>query len=138
MKQLFYTTITDGKMQRNTAANIAQFVKQFEGKRLEISIGKLKSKRSEQQNRYWWALMTILGAELGYSKEECHEICKFKFLKREKVHEATGEIFEYIASTTELNKSEFADMTSELHRWSADSLGIVLPLPETQMDMELL
>jgi hypothetical protein len=64
-------------------------------------IVKAKSKnRSTQQNRYYWMLVTIIANELGYSREEMHSIIGYKFLKREKVDEKTGEVFEYIESTT--------------------------------------
>ena len=79
--------------------------------------------------------MTILSTELGYSKDEIHEICKFKFLKREVVDENTGLVLEYLGSTADLNKSEFADMTSDLIRWAAENFNIVLPLPGEQTEL---
>ena len=132
----YYSNVKDNQLQTNVRKQIAKDLKQFEGKRVVIKIEKLKSTRSQQQNKYWWVMMTILSHDLGYTKEEMHEIAKFKFLKREKVDEHTGEIFEYLTSTTKLTKSEFADMTSEMIRWSAETFGIVIPLPNEQMEIE--
>lgn len=134
---IYYSNVKDGKLQKNVSQQIANELKEFEGKKVEIKICKLKSKRSEQQNRYWWAIVTILSKEIGYTKDELHEILKFKFLKRSKVVESTGEILEYLESTTKLSKSEFADMTSELIRWSAETFNIILPVPGEQTDLEL-
>jgi hypothetical protein len=102
---------------------------------VELICRRKRSRRSDQQNRYWWACITILSKEIGYTKEETHEICKFKFLKREKVDEATGEVLQYLGSTAKLNKSDFADMTSELIRWSAETFSVVLPMPGEQTEL---
>jgi len=60
---------------------------------------------------------------------------KFKFLKRERVIEKTGEILEYIESTTTLGKSDFADMVTDMVRWAA-SMGIIIPLPGEQLETD--
>jgi len=135
MKLEYYSDVKGGNLQTNVRKKIAEELKQFEGKRVQVRIEKLKSKRSIQQNRYWWLAMTILGNELGYSKEETHQLMKFKFLKRERVVEKTGEILEYIESTTTLSKSDFADMVSEMVRWAAN-MGIIIPLPGEQLETD--
>lgn len=135
MKLEYYSNVIEGRLQKNVAASIAEDLKKFEGKRICLTIGRLKSTRSNAQNKYWWTLMNILSKELGYTKDEIHEICKYKFLKLEKVDPASGEIFEYLGSTTKLNKTEFADMVNELIRWSAETFDIVLPLPNEQTEL---
>jgi hypothetical protein len=135
MKLEYYSEVKNGHLSKSVRDKIALELQQFEGKRVEIRIEKLKSKRSIQQNRYWWLAMTILSGELGYSKEECHELMKFKFLKRERVFEKTGEVLEYIESTTTLSKSDFADMVTDMVRWAA-SMGIIIPLPGEQLEFE--
>jgi hypothetical protein len=135
MKFEYFSEVNEGKLQPSISKAIGVDLKHFEGKRVHLTIEKQKSKRSHQQNKYWWVCMTILSQDIGYTKEEMHELAKFKFLKREKVIEKTGEIMEYIESTTKLNKTDFADMTSELHRWASESFGIVLPVPGDQFEM---
>lgn len=137
MKLEYYSDVKEGKLQKNISQKIANELKHFEGKRVEIRIEKLKSTRSMQQNRYWWLAVTILANELGYDKNEMHEICKMKFLKLEKVCKITGEIFEYVGSTTKLSKSEFADMVNDFVRWAADTFNVIIPLPNEQLDIEL-
>jgi len=138
MKLEYYTNVNEaGEMQRSTAAKIKHEVTHFAGKRIQITIERLKVKRSDRQNRLWWAYMNLLSNELGYDKDEMHEICKFKFLKREKVCEITGEIFEYLGSTAKLTKIEFAEVTSQLIRWSAETFKIILPQPGEQWEIIL-
>ena len=135
MKLTYYSNVKDGKLQKNVSLQIAEEIKHFEGKRVEITVQKLKSTRSTQQNRLWWLYVTIIAKEIGYDKNEMHEILKFKFLKKEKVDERTGEIFEYIGSTAKLNKSDFADMVTDLIRYAAETFDIILPLPGEQSEM---
>lgn len=47
---------------------------------LEILIREYKKDRSTMQNSLYWKWLTIIGNELGYSKEEMHEQYKGKFL----------------------------------------------------------
>lgn len=132
----YYSEVKDGKLQNNVRQNIAKELPAFEGKRVEIKIQRLKSKRSDQQNRLWWLYMNIISKELGYTKDEAHEIFKYKLLKREKVDENTGEVYEYLGSTTKLSKGEFADLVNELIRFCAETLKIVLPLPNEQLTID--
>lgn len=136
MKFNFTAKVVNGKPKISRRGDFDEAIKSFDGKDIVISIEKKKSKRSLEQNNLWWLYMTILSKELGYTKEEIHEICKMKFNKVEKVDEKTGEIFEYLRSTTDLSKSEFADMISELIRWSAETFSIILPLPNEQLTIE--
>lgn len=133
----YFSNVTEGKFQKNVSQLIASELRHFEGKRVQLTIEKLKSSRSAEQNRLWWMYITILSKELGYSKDEIHEIAKFKFLKCEKVNERTGEIFEYLGSTAKLSKSEFADLVTELQQWAAQTFSIVLPSPNQQISADL-
>ena len=132
MKLTYFGRVENGLLKLRNRKQLSEELKQFEGKDVEITFERKRSKRSDNQNRYWWACMTILANDMGYRKDEMHEICKFMFLKAEKVNEATGEVFEYLRSSTELNKMEFADMTSNLIQWASEH-GIILPLPNEQL-----
>ena len=79
--------------------------------------------------------MTIMAEHLGYQKEEMHEICKYRFLKRELVNENTGEVYEYLKSTTDLTTVEFSELIEVVIQWSAESFSIILPMPGEQLSM---
>lgn len=131
----YYSNVSEeGRLQKNVSEKIAYELKHFSGKRVEITIKKLSSTRSSRQNRLWWLYMTILSKEIGYTKDEMHDICKFKFLKKEKIDEKTGEVFEYIGSTSKLTKSEFSDLTADLIRWASETFNVILPLPDEQLE----
>lgn len=132
-----YSNVVEGRLQQNISKLIKYQLPGFNGSRVHIVIDKVKSKRSVQQNRLLWLYYGILSKELGYHSDEIHEIVKYKFLKREKFDEKTGECFDYIGSTAKLNKTEFGELVDRLIQWSAETFSIVLPLPNTQIDIDL-
>jgi hypothetical protein len=129
MKLEYFSNIKDGKLQKNISLQIKNDLGHFEGKRIHLTIEKQKSTRSGQQNRLYWFYVSIIANELGYSKDELHEIFKFKFLKQEKVDERTGEVFQFIGSTSRLSKTEFGEMIDALIQFAAETFSIILPTP---------
>ena len=69
--------------------------------------------------------MQILSTDLGYTKEECHDICKLKFLKRERFED--GIKVEYLKSTAQLTKKEFKKLVDDVIIWAAKTFSINLP-----------
>ena len=159
MKSTFFSTVKDGKLQKKTTQNILQELAHLVGKRVVITIEKQKSSRSLQQNSLYWVYIDILSQELGHSKDEMHELVKYKFLKLKRfisvvngksvilaledgiyVDVSTGEIhdiekvepYDKIGSTATLTKSEFINFIDSLITWAKDFLGITLPSPEEQ------
>ena len=51
-----------------------------DGVRVVIEIREAENVRTNQQNKLWWSWMNIIADELGYSKQEIHDILKYKFL----------------------------------------------------------
>lgn len=127
----YYSNVKDGSLQLNVRKQIANDIKYFEGKRVEIRIEKLRSKRSSAQNRLFHMYVGIIAKELGYEFEEMKDILKYKFLLKEKVDEKTGEVFKYLGHTSRLSKSEFADLVTGVIQFAAE-YGITLPLPGEQ------
>lgn len=128
--KLTYTGIVEGgilKLPRQLT-----YLDAYEGKKVSVTVEKLRSKRTTQQNRYWWACMTILAKEFGYTKDEIHDACKIKFLSYKVV--VGNEELTLFKSTTQLTKSEFADMTTDLIRWASE-MDIILPIPGEQTEI---
>ena len=69
--------------------------------------------------------MDIMGEDLGYSKNEMHDICKLKFLKRERIED--GIKVEYLKSTAQLTKKEFTKLVDDVIIWAAQTFSINLP-----------
>ena len=94
------------------------------GQRVEVIIRKPKTSRSTLQNSYYFGVVVeILAKELGYDKDEIHEILKYKFLQSN----AMG--MPYVKSTTKLSTGEFEDYLEKIRRWAAEFLNINIPLP---------
>jgi len=97
----------------------------LEGKDITFTILENKDYRTNTQNKLWWKYMQIMGSELGYSKEEFHDICKLKFLKRERFED--GIKVEYLKSTAQLTKKEFKKLVDDVIIWAAQTFSINLP-----------
>lgn len=136
MKHKYFTNVTNGKIQKNVSLLIKQTLTEFEGKRIVITIEKKKSTRSAEQNSLYFLYVEILAKELGYTKDEMHEIIKFKFNRKHKVNEKTGEVLEYIGSTTSLSVSEFTEYLDSLRIWASEMFNVYLPLPDEQLEIE--
>jgi len=97
----------------------------LEGKDIIFTILENKDYRTNSQNKLWWRYMDILSADLGYSKDEMHDICKLKFLKRERFED--GIKVEYLKSTAQLTKKEFKKLVDDVIIWAAQTFSINLP-----------
>ena len=97
----------------------------FEGKDIVFTISENKDYRTNSQNKLWWKYMDILGQELGYTKNEIHNICKLKFLKRERFED--GIKVEYLKSTAQLTKKEFRLLIDSVIIWAAQTFSVNLP-----------
>ena len=127
--------------------NRAQFDKElaamFPDKEVEIIVKKKAAKRSNPQNRYFHGValpiirqrLIDLGFEEAYSKEWVKDFVKCSCLKIEVANPATGEVMETLGKTSQLTKSEFADMVARLERFCAEKLDIILPMPGEVMTM---
>jgi hypothetical protein len=109
----------------------------FAGKDVEIVVRKKRSRRTVPQNRLYRAYVKLLAEYTGYSEDEMHSIISYKFLKTEKVNEDTGEVDEYIRSTSSLNKMEFTDFVESFKKWAEDKMKVRLPNPEETWEIVL-
>jgi hypothetical protein len=92
---------------------------------VEVVIRKYKSKRSNEQNSYYWGVvLDILSKHTGYESDEMHEILKFKFLRKRINNDV-----EYVQSTTKLNTAEMEEYLEKVRRWAATELSCNIPLP---------
>ena len=129
MKQEVYIRTDDeGKVVAGRQVLI-KAIRAHKNTNLSVTIEPKKSKRTSPQNALWWVYMDVIAREFGYTKDEMHEICKYKFLLSEKVDEKTGLVLKYIRSTTELNKEEFSELIENLYAWAATDFNILLPEP---------
>lgn len=99
-----------------------------------------KPQRSNQQNRYYHGVVLerLANSEIGYDKEEWHEILKHKFLKKWvtlKDRNGKFEEIEITQSTKELDTKGFEDFMTNARQW-ASTLSIWIPEPN-EISMEV-
>ena len=88
--------------------------------------------RSNPENRYYWGVVVqILAEELGYFKDEMHEILKRKFLTEHVLLRNKGKEIaaERNRSTAELSTKEMEDFLSQIRIWASSELSIFIPEP---------
>lgn len=125
-------TYEDGGYRITDFELLLDFINKHPGKYFELTV---QRKRSVKQNRVYWMYVNELSKHTGFTSNEMHEVLKFKFLKAEKYDVETGEVFEYIRSTTDLSTKEFTDFIEQIRVWSIDNLNVHLPLPNEQINL---
>ena len=93
-----------------------EFLETLNGE-VDITISEVSSRTHFQNNYYWKIACKMFGDELGYTKEEMHEVLKDKF---------------NIESTSKLDMDEFRDYLDRILRWAAVDFSITLPEPEEE------
>ena len=93
-----------------------------------IEIKDDKESRSIKQNRLYWEWVSVIGGELGYTKDETHAILRDKFLGYTETTTKLSVIKE-LRSTTKLKVKEFKDYLEQIDILMSE-YGIILPRPE--------
>lgn len=95
---------------------------------VDVIVERQSKKRSNKQNKYLWGVVysTLAKSEIGYTEEEWHEMCKYKFLRK---HYVVGdENIDTGQTTTKLTTAEFEEYTEKIRRWGAH-IGVDIPEP---------
>lgn len=141
-KYTFYTQVNNGVLQKKYSTLIKDCIQEFEGKKVTIIIEQTRRKRSNQQNRFYWGCVIPIIKEALYNlgekltNEEVHDLIKFKFLKYDKPINEDGLFITKIKSTSELTKSEFMELISEIQQWSSEYFNCIIPDPNTQIEID--
>ena len=88
--------------------------------------------RSNPQNKYYWGVIVqTLSDELGYTRNEIHDLIKYRFLSTPDIVKGrTGQVMlQRTKSTTELDTKSFESLMSEIREWASIELGIYLQEP---------
>ena len=142
MKDLkYFGKVDDGKLTIFQRNDMVSGLQNLGSGFVEIII-RLAGKRSSPQNRYYWGAMLpivkegLKGVGIEMSKEQTHEMLKYKFLKREFIT-SDGDILQNIGSTTELSTKEFNEYIESIQIWSAEYLNVNIPDPNEQTEIEI-
>lgn len=120
-------TIKDGKLILRNRQIFAEELKSLLGDVI-LTVAEGRETRSNQQNKYLWGCVykTLAQSEIGYTEEEWHEMCKYKYLRK---HYVVGdEEIDVGSTTTKLTTIEFEEYVENIRRWGA-TLGVNILLP---------
>ena len=81
-----FGTVKNGKLILNNERRFNDNLNIFEGEEIEIRIKVRTNNRSNEQNSLYWKWINIMSEETGFTKEEMHELIKYKFLKRTSIN----------------------------------------------------
>jgi hypothetical protein len=146
MKIEIVTEVVNGSLKRNRPL-IQSALKSFEGKKITITLEKLKKKRTTPQNSFYWGVVVPLIRqglnEIGhyYTNQQAHELLKQHIADNypEVITEEltlNGKTTRRIKSTSELTTSEFMDYSEVVAQFAADYLGVTIPEPNQQLKIE--
>lgn len=139
-EKLKYTGhVENGQIKLPGARMRAEIARAFPGKQIEVTVRRKRKHRSEPQNRYYWGVVVPMIQsgikDLGdlVTTEQVHEFLKMRYLKKQKINEATGEvIYEVARSTASLTTVEFMDYIAHCIQFAAEYLGVNVPEPLEQ------
>jgi hypothetical protein len=124
-----------GKLQVRNRAAFDKALARFRDGEVQVRIAHVRATRSEQQNRWYWAVIVeAISEHTGYTADEVHEFLKAKFIpKRLAVCDGNGVIQEDLViggSTAKLNKLTFGEYCEAIRGWAAETLEINIPDPQ--------
>jgi hypothetical protein len=125
MKFDFVANLKNGKLSDSFMDNISRYLLTLKDGPVQVIIQKYRAKRTDQQNRYYWAVVVrTIGHHCGYTDEETHDALRWLFLRQQ----ADGKP-NTVKSTTKLNTQEFENYINEIKRWAAMELQLYIPDP---------
>lgn len=136
MTESFETTgrVTGGKLQLRNKAGMQAAVACFPDGEVVLRLERLKAKRSNQANRWYWGqILHLISEHTGYDPEDLHEYFKQRFLpKRLALADGNGEVKDDVViggSTTKLTTKEFAAYCERIRQFAAEELAVNIPDP---------
>lgn len=139
---IFCSDVKNGRLQKNASQNIAAEIQRHEGKRIEVKIRRISSKRSLPQNAYLHLLFTIFTNELNalgntFQMIEVKELLKTKFATMDVFNEATGEVIgQRVKGTSEMSKGEMIEFIDSIIQYGKEMFDFNLPYPNESMTFE--
>jgi len=122
----------DGKLLLDKGPKFREYLSTLNGKRVQVTVEKIKNSRTTSQNRYYWGVVVKLIAQhTGHDPEQIHELLKQKFSPKWhwNTPATTTPTMSIPTSTTRLDTLEFVEYTEKCRLWANEFLGLEIPLP---------
>jgi len=101
-----------------TALNFIRAININPDELVEVVVKPYKRNRSLEQNDTYWMILTDIGNELGYTKNDMHEFFMREYLPPRSI-EVNGKVMEAY-STRELKVGEMKDYLDRIVQWAAE------------------
>lgn len=124
-------TVEKGKFIPDSPRDFATEFLRRNGKRVVVSVKVWRKKRSNNQNRYWWAVVVRLFADaMVCLPDEAHEALKAELNSEIKV--IGDRVIRIPKSTADLDTQEFKALVERAQRLGAEMFdGMYIPDPES-------
>jgi hypothetical protein len=139
-----YSTISeDAKLQKNTSTAIVEYLKTQIGKRVYITIERVKNTRSHRQNRYYWGC--VIQEQIDcfkerwgevWDKDEVHTWNKNNIWHTVLINEATGEVIHRPGSSKTKTVGEFEERMEKLRQKFQLEFDWMIPLPNENLSLD--
>lgn len=94
-----------------------------------IEVKKNRPIRSMKANKYYFAILKIIGTATGHTHEELHEIMKLKF-NSDLIHFPKSGSQIIGKTTSDLDTAEFAAYINRVKKFSIEEFGLIIPEPK--------
>ena len=138
----FYSDVKNNQLQKNVRVQIANALQKFENKRVKITIEKLKSKRSLNQNAFYHGYFILSQKDCFlerwgeiYLPHQIHTWNCANIWCNEKVDTKTGEIYKMPDSSTKPTKSEFEERLEMCRQFFRKNFDWELPYPNENFEL---
>lgn len=125
MKAKFRAIVQSGELRFTCPERFQNALRGLEGRDVEVSVNIYRKGRTSQQNRYYWGVVVdMLSGEIGYSREEMHEVLLDEHGLRKDLPNGSQRVMR----STEYTTVEFEEYLSKIRQCYAQR-GYYLPLP---------
>lgn len=127
--------VTDGHLTDGVRLQIAQAIKQMEGKRVRIKISEAKKRRSHSQNSFYWGVVVPAviqmfadgGADID--PDQCHDYLKKNVMGiTEVITDPSGALHIIAGKSRIKNTAEWEQNMDKIRAWAAQ-FGVAIPFP---------
>ena len=130
MTPVFDGTIRDSKLFLDKGEKFKQYLAGLNGKRVQVTVEKIKHSRTLQQNKYYWSVVVKLIAQhTGHDPEQIHELLKQMFSPKWHFASNLMGASSIPTSTARLDTIAFVEYTEQCRLWANEFLGLQIPLP---------
>ncbi len=135
MNYIFDGSVRDSKLFVDKSEQFKAYLVSLNGRRIQVTVEKIKHSRTTNQNRYYHGVVVKLIAQhTGHDPERIHELLKQMFSPKWHYPAPYGKTYDQISagiptSTARLDTLEFVEYTEKCRMWANEFLGLQIPLP---------